>query len=444
MIYLDGKRYFGVAGIDEAIRLKELLQAAPYKAAQLWYDKDSKTVVADTGIEGVMVNIGQETHWLVINTSGVVIPNGTPAYAYTVDSSGLIDVRPANASTLRTARTCLGLATGDIADGAIGIITKFGVVRDFDTSGFVPGRQIYLDITDGDITQSKPDAPNYIILLGIVLKVDADEGMVHVEVNTSNLRPSFSLHYTFTSSGVGAGTYYVGGYYQAPSSDVTLTQASPSVSYGSVNEAHDGRAFVVAGGAGTVTGGGQVELVISGTSLACDGVLTPGDSKVLVEDITTLSLNDYAQTSVKWFGPITFSLNVVSGSPTAYSVDCNYGLVSYDSASLRDFTVSNIRATGIANSTDTSFDIELLYHRTSGWTYSATSFEPGDGVIVSMRGDLGTPSLINDEPFAWCRHNIYQTIEGSNEEGVIIKITAGANNSVQSMDINVNGFLEEF
>jgi hypothetical protein len=243
---------------------------------------------------------------------------------------------------------------------------------------------------------------------------------------------SFSL----ALSGLAAGTYYGGGYYKAPLADANLTQASPSVSYGNGSGAYGAHAFIVAGGPGT-TDVGTVSVQVSGTSITDAGVRTAADSETIVADITALALNQYVESSKKWIGQVTFTL-VAGGGATTYSLDFNYGFSKYETLDGRDFTVQDFEVEGLAGATDSAFDVELLFHSSTGWTYSAAAFAPGGTVLASLSTDYSTEdSLISGDHFAYRRNNLSQAVAGSSSEGFLVRVTTGQASAVQTMDMHV-------
>ena len=247
--------------------------------------------------------------------------------------------------------------------------------------------------------------------------------------------PSFK-DYSFTSRGVTAGTYYVGGYYLAPSTDANLTQASTTVSYGTANSSYAAHPFIVAGGAGTVDVG-TVGLRANFTRIQDDGTRTTSYTEVITADITTLSLNDYIEVG-KCIGPVEYELYVVDGSPTTYSLDFNYGLAKYEDFGNRNFMVTDFEVTGIGGATDTNAAIALLHHTNSGWTYSAAAFTPGNGSIVNMVTDHSTDdNIINSEPFAYKRANIDFPVAAAGPNGIIVEIVAGQNNTYQILNAHI-------
>jgi hypothetical protein len=411
----------------------------------IYYDSTAKTVSAVTGITNVVVQLGQESQVQVINDTASPILNGTPVYASGIDATTeLMKVSPANASSPFTSLSVVGLTTEDIAVGATGMVTSFGTVRDFDTSSLSAiGVPIYLDSSAGGMTNTKPLSPNTVVFLGTVLKSDASAGKAHVSINQYT-RPLANKSYSFTSNGIGAGIYYVGGFYDAPAAAVNLNQGSVSQTHGSANNAYAAHAFVVVAGAGTVDTG-QIGLKVTGSSINDFGVLTPVDSEILTLDIASLSANQYLETTKKWVSSCTFSLFTTSGAPTAYDIDLNYGLCKYEDFGNKDFTVNKIEVVGLAGASDTGFDIHLLKHTDTGWTYHATAFDPGNGTLADWSTTMAPyDNLVNGENFAWKLSELAEFIDGTGSEGVIVEITTTQNNSVQSMDVHIVGEIESF
>jgi hypothetical protein len=176
------------------------------------------------------------------------------------------------------------------------------------------------------------------------------------------------------------------------------------------------------------------------------GAQVAAQEGIITEDITTLSANVMAECSEKFSGQVTLSLYVVSGTPTSYSLTCNYGYSKYDDMLNRDHTLVGIECVwgGNATPTDTAFDIELLKHKATGWSYAASGFDPGDGVLASRLTDQALAGdVTNGTNGAWKRVNLNEYIEGGGSEGFLIKVTTGQNNTIQAMDIHVDAYSEE-
>jgi hypothetical protein len=88
------------------------------------------------GYADVVLQVGQEQHYVVRNNTGTTISNGVAVYASGSTSGlGRIEAAPYTANGLIREVRFLGLATHDISDGVNGVVTRFGYVRDLDTRG---------------------------------------------------------------------------------------------------------------------------------------------------------------------------------------------------------------------------------------------------------------------------------------------------------------------
>jgi hypothetical protein len=241
--------------------------------------------------------------------------------------------------------------------------------------------------------------------------------------------------FSFRSPTGSTGVFYTGGFYRAPAADANLNEAGPTQAYGSANASHASHAFLVAGGAGAVDAG-SCSIVVSGTSIDDQGNRTAGDSEVLVADITAMSADDYYETAKKWIGQVIFTL--VPAGAAAYSADFNYGFCKYDDVWDIDFTIVGFEVCGEAGANDAGFNLELLHHIDTGWTYSAAAFEPGASVLANMNVDHGVEqNLVSGENFTYKRGDLSQFVNGDDSEGFLIRITTGANNSVRYLNAHV-------
>ncbi len=246
-----------------------------------------------------------------------------------------------------------------------------------------------------------------------------------------------SKSFSFSSPAGSSGTFYSGGYYNWTSTNAGLNETSPtSVTHSAANSPSACHIGIVAGGAGVVDTG-VVKLTVTGTTIDDDGNRLTSQTVDLVADITTLSLNDYVETSEKFIGQVTIQFATVSGSPVNFNLDFNYGCSKYEDFGNQAFTVNVLECVGLAGANDTGFNLRLFHHSGTGWTYAATGFVPGGTVLANMNTDYSTEqNLANGESFAYKRANLNQDIAGDNGEGLVLEITTGANKAVEIMDIH--------
>ena len=241
--------------------------------------------------------------------------------------------------------------------------------------------------------------------------------------------------YSFKSRDGANGENFLAGYYFYPAADVTLSNANLTQTFGAANVPYAAHAFCVLGGAGT-TDGSDMIITVSGTSITDAGVRTGTDSQVLVADCTAGATDQYYETSKKWIGQITYTVTSTAGG--TFTVDFNYGFCKYEDFGNRSFTLTDFEAVGLCNVDDNSFNIEIMHHKATGWTYSAAAFVAGAEVFANMNTIHGTEQDPDDsEYFAFKRASMTEAINGADSEGVIIRITTSVNNSITRMDTHI-------
>lgn len=243
--------------------------------------------------------------------------------------------------------------------------------------------------------------------------------------------------YSFSSPAGSSGIFYSAGYYNWATADANLDQASPSVTHSAANVASACHIGIVAGGAGVVDTG-IIKLTVAGTTIDDNGTRAPSQTIDLVADITTLSTDQYVETTEKFIGQVTIALVTASGSPVNFSLDINHGCSKYEDFGNQAFTVNTLECVGLAGATDTGFNLKLFHHSPTGWTYAATGFVAGGTVLANMNTDYSTEqNLANGESFAYKRINLNTDIAGDSTEGLVLEITTGANKAVEIMDIHI-------
>jgi hypothetical protein len=251
--------------------------------------------------------------------------------------------------------------------------------------------------------------------------------------------PTFKS-YNVTTQGLGANPdIYAAGFYDYSVSDPALNQGNLTQSFGGANVTHASHAFIVTSGAGSVDTG-VVGIKVTGTTITDAGVRATGQEEVLLADITAATTDGYYETTKKWLGSVVFTLYTVSGSPTTYNLAINYGLTKYEDWGNNDFSVTDIEAVGFAGAADNDFDIKLLHHKTTGWSYNNGAFTPiiAANTIASLVGDHSTDDkLAASKNFAWKRTGLSTAITGSGSEGVILFISSTANNAVEYCNMHI-------
>ena len=247
--------------------------------------------------------------------------------------------------------------------------------------------------------------------------------------------------YTFISRGAGiGGENFVGGYYDYSTTDSNLSNASTTQTLGTANVAYGAHAFCVAGGAGS-TDGSDLVLTVSGTSFS-GGVRTPADSEVIVLDCVGAATDQYFETTKKWIGQVVYTLSSTGGA--TFSFDFNYGLTKYDDWGNRSFVITDFEAVGFCDANDSGFDIQLLEHTDTGWTYAATGFVAGSSEIVGMNTDYSTEkNIAANQGFAYKRTGLSVPIDGTGSNGFVVRITTGLANTVTYLNVIVGAIIND-
>jgi len=154
------------------------IEAPAHQEGRVYYDATRKTFSLYIDEQDVSMQIGEENWINARNSTGATITNGTPVYISGV-TGNRPNISPANANS---ATTCcaVGLATHDIENNTDGYVTVFGEVLDMDTQDFEVGDHLYVDTTDGQLTNVSPAFPNYSIMVCRVLISNPSNGRVLV------------------------------------------------------------------------------------------------------------------------------------------------------------------------------------------------------------------------------------------------------------------------
>ena len=417
----------------------EGLQA--WVAGQVGYAPGEITVTLDSGIPGVRLQAGEEEWWLVCNNSAAPIANGKPCYASGVDAgTNCLEVDLADASDPLKSLQYLGLATHTIPnDGSPALVTYRGYVRDFDTSLLTFTGLQWLGVEA--LTSTKPLYPVERISSGVLIKQSATEGIVLVAVNRI---PRQDASRSYSQNPGLAGVDYLAGFYDWKSTSVTLNESTPTTTYGEANSAKAAHIGIVSNGPGVVVGGGQVGIKAVGVKDSETGPQLAAQDMIISEDITTLTADTRFETSEKGSGEYSLELYVVSGTPTAYSLTCNTGYSKYEDNQNIPMTILGIEAQWKGTATDNGMNIELMHEKSDGWTFAASGFVPGDGIISERLVDQAlVPGVRAGQTGAYKRTNLSTFISGDTDEGYVMRVTTTQNNCMKDVNISIPAVSEK-
>jgi hypothetical protein len=402
-------------------------QTAPtYQEGKTWYDSTKKCFSGYTNFADITMNFGEEL-WapVVVNNTGVLIPDGTPVYK-SGTSGGLAEITPVIANGYRV----YGITTHAIADGAQGRVTVHGSLTGPDFSSFGANDILYLSaVTPGLIVNVPPVYPQRVVELGTVLD-NSNPGSMMVDIEHHGNENVITKSYNFSSRTAASGTYYLGGFYDFDVADLNLTQASATGTHGVAGSGEAAHAFMVFGAG--ATDGTTVTLTVTGTSQTDEGVNTPADSEVLYTGtVAGLTLNDYKETTKKWVGQVTYTL---TSDGVNFSMDFNYGFAKYEDFNNLDATLRAIEFVGLADAADSGFNLQLIHHNATAFLYSAAAFTDPLSFADLNTDHGGVNDLKAGRNFSWKRTNLSQPLGSSGLGGVVIKVVTSVNNSVAYMN----------
>ena len=135
-----------------------------------------------TGPQGASYAQGDPIYVTVRNQTGSSIPKGS--IVYTSGSNGTnVQVSLAQANSDATSARSLGFTASAIAHGADGLVMVEGYLEGLNTAGLTSGQILYLSgTTPGAWTTTKPTAPTHLVYVGVVTRVNANNGSVYVKV----------------------------------------------------------------------------------------------------------------------------------------------------------------------------------------------------------------------------------------------------------------------
>jgi len=165
-------------------------------AGTLFFDSDHQKALSvnmstrENSNPDVTLNIGQEIFVYVHNLTGAAINNGDAVYISGTAHGKHPQVSLARADMSSTGNPT-GLATMDIPNGGHGWVTRYGIVRDLNTSGISAGSTLYLspDSAGKWTDQAVTVDTGYPFHIGRVLTSDATNGTILVD--------GFSEHFEY-------------------------------------------------------------------------------------------------------------------------------------------------------------------------------------------------------------------------------------------------------
>jgi hypothetical protein len=170
----------GKLGQVDAIDLDTTPTSAPAEGRIMW---DSTEGSPKAGLSGgnVTALLGTDLHVLAYNNTGSPIAKGKVVRVS--GSSGLrLTIALARGNADINSADTIGLTAETIGNNSSGYVITRGLIGSLNTNAFNEGDVLYLSPdTAGEITNTKPSAPNHMVRVGYCLKKAGGAGIIYVD-----------------------------------------------------------------------------------------------------------------------------------------------------------------------------------------------------------------------------------------------------------------------
>ncbi len=333
--------------------------AAGISVAQGEFAWNADEETFDYGLNGAVLQGGQEVHYHVRNNTGVQIDDGKAVMAIgTLGASGRITIGLMDGSDIANAKFFLGIATEDIADGTDGKVTFFGKVRGLTTTGIPEGETwnegdvLWINNTVlGGLTNVMPTTKTKLPIAFVVTKhatngtlaVRSTDGTYFLEAHDVDISGQSDEDYIYWDNATSAWKARSFDTQVSANSDVTANTAKVSLEDDSVTIVKASDHFKTRVTANVVTSyaidrnnGSVFELTMTGATTFTDDNLASGTD---TEDIFVILDGNFVPTF-----PVYWELTPSSDS--------------YDGTVRNLLTVSTINGTGASE--DVIYQLENL------------------------------------------------------------------------------------
>lgn len=309
--------------------------APTYSQGRVWYDSTYKTLAYYNDVSTNAIHVGHDLIVKVINNTGSTIADGAPVYITSTTSGQTYpNVALAKADSAATSAV-IGLASGAIANGAVGYVTAQGTIDTVNTSSYTVGQVLYLSpYSAGQLMNTIPPT-GITVQVGVVTYVDSSAGQIYVKQTTPLNVPASIISGTVAvaNGGTGIASYTAGDVLYA-SGATTLTKLG----------------IGTAGQVLTVNGGATAPTWATATSAIAitDDTTTNATRYLTFVDATTGSVSgEYVSSTKLQFNPSTGLLTATgfSGAGTNLTGTASSLSIGGNAATATQFAVTDNTST---------------------------------------------------------------------------------------------------
>jgi hypothetical protein len=310
-----------------------------------WDDGDGVPTVLLKG-GNVNLQVGTQVYARVFNDSGTTLTKGQAVYISGAQGNR-VAVKLARANVEATSFGTIGLVAETMTAGAEGYIIVSGALYKLNTLGLVAGATVYLSpTTAGALTTTKPQAPDQLVVVGWVERVDNNVGSIYVKVD--NGYELDELHDVQITAPITTGQTLV---YNGTTS-VWQNSNAPTIVGGSINNTPIGattpstvNATTITGQTARLNGTGQNLLtysqLIGGTNWSSVGTASVVTNAVSAPDATTTA-SAITVASGGYYRQITASGTISAGA--TYTLSCYVKASASGGAANVRLTTNNVNA----------------------------------------------------------------------------------------------------
>ena len=165
----------------EYIQIDTTPSPAPTPAVgQIIYNSDTGALQYNLAGNNVRIDLGLKEVVRCFNAEANTLSKGEVVYIFGAQGDQVSIKRANNASDTTSSKT-LGIVGESISSSGTGYVITHGVIDGLNTNSYTAGDILWLSNIAGGLTTTKPTAPNHLVFVGVVIKVNSSSGQIFVK-----------------------------------------------------------------------------------------------------------------------------------------------------------------------------------------------------------------------------------------------------------------------